>query len=83
MILIVLRPRHQSHSPLSTHCEDTSLEFSLLTCRNLSQQVPRSVCSEPCPPGTRKAINKSKPMCCFDCFDCPEGTISNTTGGSF
>uniref|UniRef100_A0A3B5BFC0 Extracellular calcium-sensing receptor-like n=1 Tax=Stegastes partitus TaxID=144197 RepID=A0A3B5BFC0_9TELE len=41
--------------------------------------VPRSVCREPCPPGTRKAINKNKPVCCFDCFECPEGTISNQT----
>uniref|UniRef100_A0A3Q3WL65 G-protein coupled receptors family 3 profile domain-containing protein n=1 Tax=Mola mola TaxID=94237 RepID=A0A3Q3WL65_MOLML len=41
--------------------------------------VPRSVCREPCPPGTRKAINKLKPVCCFDCFECPEGTISNET----
>uniref|UniRef100_A0A8C5NDU2 Extracellular calcium-sensing receptor-like n=1 Tax=Gouania willdenowi TaxID=441366 RepID=A0A8C5NDU2_GOUWI len=42
-------------------------------------QVPRSVCREPCPPGTRKAINKNRPICCFDCFECPEGTISNQT----
>uniref|UniRef100_A0A8D3AH47 G-protein coupled receptors family 3 profile domain-containing protein n=1 Tax=Scophthalmus maximus TaxID=52904 RepID=A0A8D3AH47_SCOMX len=44
-----------------------------------SNEVPRSVCREPCPPGTRKAINKRKPVCCFDCFECPEGTISNKT----
>ncbi|XP_045928762.1 extracellular calcium-sensing receptor-like [Micropterus dolomieu] len=42
-----------------------------------SNEVPRSVCREPCPPGTRMAMNKFKPVCCFDCFDCPEGTISN------
>uniref|UniRef100_A0A3B5KMK1 G-protein coupled receptors family 3 profile domain-containing protein n=1 Tax=Takifugu rubripes TaxID=31033 RepID=A0A3B5KMK1_TAKRU len=42
-------------------------------------QVPRSVCREPCPPGTRKAINKLKPVCCFDCFECPDGTFSNQT----
>ncbi|XP_070762108.1 extracellular calcium-sensing receptor-like [Enoplosus armatus] len=44
-----------------------------------SNKVPRSVCREPCPPGARKAMNKFKPVCCFDCFDCPEGTISNQT----
>ncbi|XP_027136159.1 extracellular calcium-sensing receptor-like [Larimichthys crocea] len=44
-----------------------------------SNKVIRSVCREPCPPGTRKAINKFKPVCCFDCFQCPEGTISNQT----
>uniref|UniRef100_A0A3Q2WUB6 Extracellular calcium-sensing receptor-like n=1 Tax=Haplochromis burtoni TaxID=8153 RepID=A0A3Q2WUB6_HAPBU len=44
-----------------------------------SSEVPRSVCREPCLPGTRKAIKKNKPVCCFDCFKCPEGTISNQT----
>ncbi|KAL3991809.1 hypothetical protein ACER0C_011434 [Sarotherodon galilaeus] len=44
-----------------------------------SSEVPRSVCREPCPPGTRKVINKNKPVCCFDCFKCHEGTISNQT----
>uniref|UniRef100_A0A3Q2XNS3 Extracellular calcium-sensing receptor-like n=1 Tax=Hippocampus comes TaxID=109280 RepID=A0A3Q2XNS3_HIPCM len=44
-----------------------------------STEVLRSVCKEPCPPGTRKAVNKNKPVCCFDCFECPEGTISNQT----
>ncbi|XP_068593465.1 extracellular calcium-sensing receptor-like [Cebidichthys violaceus] len=44
-----------------------------------SHEVPRSVCKEPCPPGSRKAINKFKPVCCFDCFECPEGSISNKT----
>ncbi|XP_061576530.1 extracellular calcium-sensing receptor-like [Cololabis saira] len=41
------------------------------------QMKEGSVCREPCPPGTRKAVNKNKPLCCFDCFECPEGTISN------
>uniref|UniRef100_A0A672GDZ7 Extracellular calcium-sensing receptor-like n=1 Tax=Salarias fasciatus TaxID=181472 RepID=A0A672GDZ7_SALFA len=32
-----------------------------------SPQVPVSVCSEKCPPGTRKVLQKGKPVCCYDC----------------
>ncbi|KAF7218571.1 extracellular calcium-sensing receptor-like [Nothobranchius furzeri] len=41
--------------------------------------VPASVCSESCPPGTHKVLQKGKPICCYDCIPCPEGEISNTT----
>ncbi|XP_027136723.1 extracellular calcium-sensing receptor-like isoform X1 [Larimichthys crocea] len=41
--------------------------------------VPVSVCSEKCPPGTRKVLLKGKPVCCYDCLRCAEGEISNIT----
>ncbi|XP_035857571.1 extracellular calcium-sensing receptor-like [Sander lucioperca] len=42
-------------------------------------RVPVSVCSDSCPPGTRKVLQKGKPICCYDCILCPEGEISNAT----
>uniref|UniRef100_A0A8B9GLG5 G-protein coupled receptors family 3 profile domain-containing protein n=1 Tax=Astyanax mexicanus TaxID=7994 RepID=A0A8B9GLG5_ASTMX len=45
-----------------------------------SNTVPASVCSDSCPPGTRQAVQKGKPVCCYDCIPCPPGEISNTTG---
>ncbi|XP_043975252.1 extracellular calcium-sensing receptor-like [Gambusia affinis] len=50
-----------------------------LTWFDSGTQVPVSVCSESCPPGTRKVLQKGKPICCYDCIPCPEGEISNMT----
>ncbi|XP_015216209.1 extracellular calcium-sensing receptor-like [Lepisosteus oculatus] len=43
------------------------------------KEVPVSICTEDCPPGTRKATRKGEPSCCFDCILCAEGELSNTT----
>ncbi|XP_042269356.1 extracellular calcium-sensing receptor-like [Thunnus maccoyii] len=51
---------------------------SLIWAKN-SYQVPLSVCSEKCPPGTRKVLQKGKPVCCYDCIRCAEGEFSNST----
>ncbi|XP_051512773.1 extracellular calcium-sensing receptor-like [Myxocyprinus asiaticus] len=57
-------------------------EFSLLRAviwNDGSEKVPASVCSASCAPGTRKAVQKGRPACCFDCINCAEGEISNET----
>ncbi|XP_060779002.1 extracellular calcium-sensing receptor-like [Neoarius graeffei] len=51
---------------------------SIVWAKN-TDQVPKSVCSESCPPGTRKAVQKGKPICCFDCIPCAAGEITNMT----
>ncbi|XP_051727383.1 extracellular calcium-sensing receptor-like [Ctenopharyngodon idella] len=52
--------------------------ISIVWAKN-QHQVPVSVCSESCPMGTRKAVKKGKPVCCYDCIQCAEGEISNET----
>ncbi|XP_062242620.1 extracellular calcium-sensing receptor-like [Platichthys flesus] len=50
-----------------------------LTWMEGSTQVPASVCTDSCPAGTRKVLQRGKPFCCYDCVPCPEGEISNAT----
>ncbi|CAJ0936424.1 unnamed protein product [Ranitomeya imitator] len=42
-------------------------------------QVPESLCSDHCLPGTRKVSNSRIYSCCYDCVQCSPGEISNTT----
>ncbi|MGH0138882.1 UNVERIFIED_CONTAM: hypothetical protein FKN15_068110 [Acipenser sinensis] len=37
--------------------------------------VPSSVCTESCPPGTRKGVRRGEPLCCFDCLPCADDSI--------
>ncbi|XP_026220305.1 uncharacterized protein LOC113165072 [Anabas testudineus] len=53
--------------------------YKNLTWMEGRTQVPVSVCSDSCPPGTHKVLQKGKPICCYDCLPCPEGEISNVT----
>ncbi|XP_018086383.2 extracellular calcium-sensing receptor [Xenopus laevis] len=39
--------------------------------------VPASVCSNPCPNGYRRAALQGQKACCFDCVPCSEGEILN------
>ncbi|XP_068613393.1 extracellular calcium-sensing receptor-like [Brachionichthys hirsutus] len=57
---------------LDLHVEESAIQWSAG-----SNQVPVSVCSESCPPATRRANRKGEPLCCFDCIPCAKGEISN------
>ncbi|XP_047678773.1 extracellular calcium-sensing receptor-like [Tachysurus fulvidraco] len=63
---------------LQTHLQLSINNKSIVWAHNKAE-VPVSVCSPSCPPGTRKAVQKGKPICCFDCIPCAEGEISNIT----
>nr|XP_056720631.1 vomeronasal type-2 receptor 26-like [Euleptes europaea] len=41
------------------------------------QVQPLSECNERCHSGYSKRKKEGKPFCCYDCFPCPEGKISN------
>ncbi|KAF3847604.1 hypothetical protein F7725_020632 [Dissostichus mawsoni] len=60
---------------------DSSLPVGqeFLINRNLLGGGWHTVCTDSCPSGTRKVLQKGKPICCYDCTPCPEGEISNAT----
>ncbi|XP_026579607.1 vomeronasal type-2 receptor 26-like [Pseudonaja textilis] len=42
-----------------------------------NQDLPLSQCNDPCFPGSWKKGIEGNKFCCYDCFPCPEGKISN------
>ncbi|XP_077578119.1 extracellular calcium-sensing receptor-like [Stigmatopora nigra] len=51
----------------------------LMVWGNGQSEMPVSVCSESCLTGSRKVLQKGRPVCCYDCIPCPAGEISNST----
>ncbi|GAA6103066.1 extracellular calcium-sensing receptor-like [Tachysurus ichikawai] len=61
---------------------DPPASYEVINWQLRDGQTPKAVCSEICPQGTRKAQIKGLPLCCFDCIQCADGSISNTTGAT-
>uniref|UniRef100_A0A8C4QHC0 G-protein coupled receptors family 3 profile domain-containing protein n=1 Tax=Eptatretus burgeri TaxID=7764 RepID=A0A8C4QHC0_EPTBU len=59
--------------------QQLSISSQSILWNGAQKKVPRSVCSEPCNPGTRKISRKGEPFCCFDCILCKDGYYSNSS----
>ncbi|KAG2463177.1 V2R1 protein, partial [Polypterus senegalus] len=68
---------------LSSEGYEFQINYDFINFAGTKNKVPRSVCSESCLPGTRKAVKKGRPICCYDCIPCAEDEINNTTGVSY
>ncbi|XP_077169577.1 vomeronasal type-2 receptor 26-like [Paroedura picta] len=66
--------RLDPHAPLGK--ELTLHDDQIMWHRTFNQVVPLSVCNERCHPGYSKKKKEGEEFCCYDCFPCPERTIS-------
>ncbi|KAF7235208.1 Vomeronasal type-2 receptor 26 [Varanus komodoensis] len=48
-----------------------------------TEKMPFARCVERCPPGQWKKVQEGKPICCYRCDPCPEGTISNLSDADY
>nr|XP_056720338.1 vomeronasal type-2 receptor 26-like [Euleptes europaea] len=44
--------------------------------RTFNQVIPLSICNENCHPGYSRKKKEGEKFCCYDCAQCPKGTIS-------
>ncbi|XP_039528979.1 extracellular calcium-sensing receptor [Pimephales promelas] len=58
---------------------DPPASYEVINWQLREGEIPKAVCSDTCPNGTRKAQIKGRPICCFDCITCADGSISNRT----
>ncbi|KAB5574666.1 hypothetical protein PHYPO_G00211620 [Pangasianodon hypophthalmus] len=62
--------------------QQLKMDMDLIEWTGGQSQVPLSLCTALCPPGTRQAMRPGQPICCFDCLPCTEGEFTNTSGAT-
>ncbi|XP_030066652.1 vomeronasal type-2 receptor 26-like [Microcaecilia unicolor] len=68
-----------SYDPTAPEDQQLLINDSTILWHPTYTTTPRSVCSESCLAGYRKVPINGKPICCYDCIQCPAGEISSKT----
>nr|XP_056722782.1 vomeronasal type-2 receptor 26-like [Euleptes europaea] len=62
---------------MSAAQEFTINQDAIVWNSKFNQTLPCSKCVEACPLGHSRIVRQGEPHCCYDCYPCPEDTISN------
>ncbi|OCT90635.1 hypothetical protein XELAEV_18019252mg [Xenopus laevis] len=68
-----------SYDTLNSSGDIFNINTKLMWWATESQEIPKSVCSQSCSNGFKKSLKEGEPVCCFHCFPCAQGEISNQT----
>ncbi|XP_060733779.1 extracellular calcium-sensing receptor-like [Tachysurus vachellii] len=71
-----------SYDGSAPHWQQLNMDMDLIKWTGGQSQVPSSLCTAPCAPGTRQATRPGQPICCFDCLPCTEGEFTNISGAT-
>ncbi|XP_026546660.1 vomeronasal type-2 receptor 26-like [Notechis scutatus] len=75
--MTILRQKVGWVNPVALSAEGFSIDPDAIVWAN--QTKPFSRCVEHCLPGQVRKVAEGRPICCYECISCPEGTISNQT----
>ncbi|XP_054850244.1 vomeronasal type-2 receptor 26-like [Eublepharis macularius] len=54
-------------------------ESAIVWNQKFQQSVPKATCVPNCHFGYSRIVQEGKPVCCYECAQCPQGSISNHT----
>nr|XP_028560549.1 extracellular calcium-sensing receptor-like [Podarcis muralis] len=76
-VYVVAHALHNMYTSKYKHGARADKTKWMLLTQKPWKALPISLCNDKCHLGYSKAMKEGEPFCCYDCFPCPAGKISN------